>query len=135
MTNIRKLLEFFAIPIHEGPNALLERFIEMNQSISKVSILVDITNAISNSNFNWVQLAIESRFVYSPCEVNSGSFDVDDLLIFTDSFRWRDVVQPDAILTPEERVELKEQFREVGVQHFDNIHELIDHPDFAWLPF
>jgi hypothetical protein len=136
MCIIESLLIAFKISEYSlGHIKSLELWLERDDSITIDIIKESIKTAIEDPNFDWVNLAINTKFVYTPYEVNPESFDVDDLLIFTDSFRWKDVVQPDAILTPYQRSELKEQFREIGVQYFDNIYELIDHSDFNWLPF
>lgn len=136
MNLVEKLLEVFKCYDYGlSKLELLELWIEREDEISLEKIKKDLLIALKDKDFNWVEIGMRANFVYGPFEVNPEKFDVDDLLIFTDSFRWQDIVQPDAIITNDQRNDLKEQFREIGVQHFENINELIDHENFNWLPF
>ena len=101
-----------------------------------IDILKDeILTALEDDNFNWVGLALETNFVCTSNELPPKPFDVDELLIFTDSFRWKDMVQSDAMLSKEQKDDLKDQFREASVQYYNDIHELMGLEKFEWLPF
>jgi len=115
--------------------AQLEMAIERDADLTLNGIRAALDDSFSSHEIDWVGLAIDSKFVYTSNEVSPKKFDTDELIIFTDSFRWKDIVKPDAVLTIDQRDELKEQFREIGVQYFNGICELINQKDFEWLPF
>jgi len=115
--------------------SLLEMAINKDSTFTLEIIKDSLIRALKLETFQWVNLAIESKFVYTSNEYPSKDFSVDELLIFTDSFRWKSILQQDAILSLEQKDDLKEQFREIGVQYYKNIYELLDNEMFEWLPF
>lgn len=114
---------------------LLDMSLERDPSFILKKAKEEAVEALRTNDFDWVTLAIESNFIYTANEFRPLNFGVDDLLIFTDSFRWKDVVQPDALLSVNQRVKLKDMFREIGIQYFKDISELMEHEDFSLLPF
>ena len=115
--------------------SLLEMSLERDANFDLSKAKDEIVKLLAIDDFDWVNLAIESKFVYTSSEVAPKKFSVDDLLIFTDSFRWDAVVKSDSLLSTDQKDGLKDQFREVGVQYFEDICELMIHSDFDWLPF
>jgi len=115
--------------------SLLEMSLERDSEFTLNGFKEEFNNVIDEKNFDWVKLALETEFVYSSEEVKPKKFDVDELLIFTDSFRWKDIVKADSLLSRNQIDDLKEQFREIDLQQIKNIKELFDHPNFSWLPF
>jgi hypothetical protein len=114
---------------------LLEYWLERDKSITKDDIKDALTSTLADEYFDWVKLALETKFVYNVNDTSVDNFNIDDLLIFTDSFRWSDVVHQDAILSFNQKNELKDQFRELNIREYDSIHALLKHEDFIWLPF
>ena len=114
---------------------LLEYWLERDKNITKDVLKNALTTALSDEYFDWVKIALETKFV--PClnETSLDNFNIDDLLIFTDSFRWADVVHQDAILSPNQRNELKDLFRELNIYEYDSIYALLKNENFKWLPF
>lgn len=113
---------------------IIEAYLNKND-ISKVELGKVLANKIGESNFNWVQFAIDTNFVYTSDRRPPEELKVDDLLIFTDSYRWKEAVKSDALLSPSEREELKDIFREIGVQYYESIFELLENDSFDWFPF
>ena len=133
VTKLLEVLQYFDYGLSKIE--LFELWLEKDKSVSKELIIEKLSEALKRTDFNWVQLAIETKFVSSPEETDSLALDCDHLLIFTDSFRWNDVIQPDVILSSDQKNELKDQFRHIGVQDYKDIYELIQQKDFEWLPF
>lgn len=96
----------------------------------------DLEIALSDFNFPWVEKAIETKFVQKTNSFDQNDrLDVDDLIIFIDSYRWKDIAKQDAWLTIEQREELKGSIRECNVSRYSSIYDLLDQPDFIWFPF
>ena len=113
---------------------MIENYAKSNNlSIDKYRLTLE--QKINDTEFDWVEAAIRNHFIYTHIDLPPKPLDVDELMIFTDSFQWKDIVQPDALLSKTQREELKEQFREIGVQYYDDIFELLAIEDFKWLPF
>lgn len=115
--------------------AQLKMALERDADLTLDKIKSALNYAFLSHEIDWVDIAIESKFVYTSNEVSPKKLDTDELIMFTDSFRWKDIVMPDAILSIDQRNKLKEQFRDIGVQYFSDICELISHKNFEWLPF
>jgi hypothetical protein len=84
----------------------------------------EVINAINTEAFPWVEKAISANFVYVNRPFDKKErLDTDDLIIFTDSYRWRDIVKPDAWLFANEKDQIKEIIRGINFEwkpHFRN---------------
>lgn len=114
---------------------LLQMAFDNDPTFTLEAVKKELVVILQMKGFDWVELAINSEFVYASNEIQPIKFGVDDLLIFTDSYTWEKMVQADAVLSTDQKNELKEQFRECGVQHYLDIEELLYSNDFEWLPF
>lgn len=136
METITKLLSTFeCFDYGLSKIELLEYWLERDGNITKDDIKNALISALEDENFDWVKLALETKFVYNANDTSVDNFNIDNLLIFTDSFRWSDVVHPDAILSFNQKNELKDQFRELNIREYDSIQALLKHEDLIWLPF
>ena len=110
-----------------------EKIISKNDSFSIINLKDELQNAMQNDNFDWVKLAVETKFVYTS-NMQQLSFNVDELLIHTGSANWS-FNSKDAQLSFDERENLKSQFREEYIQNYKDIKELISDSEYTWLPF
>ncbi|MEZ4986320.1 MAG: hypothetical protein R2795_14985 [Saprospiraceae bacterium] len=115
--------------------SLLEMSLQRDSEFTLENLRSELKNTLDSPAINWVDLAIDTGFVYGSNEITPTKLTVGNLLVFTDSFRWKDIVKFDAVMTVAQKDKLKEQFQEIGVQHFKDIYELIEHQYFDWLPF
>lgn len=96
----------------------------------------ELLQAIHNVKYPWVEKAIENKFVQKTNSFDQiDRLDIDDIIIFIDSYRWKDIVRGDAWLTIGQKEELKESLKNCNIASYDSINDVIDEQDFSWLPF
>lgn len=96
----------------------------------------DLEVVLSDYDFPWVEKAIETKFVQTTSPFDQiERLDIDDIIIFIDSHRWKDIVKHDAWLTIEQKEELKESLRDCNIARYGRINDVLGEHDFDWLPF
>ena len=94
----------------------------------------ELSMAIDSTDFDWVDLAIETKLVYTSIDRPSSKFTIDDLFIFIGNSYWG-LNDLDGRLTVEDKEELRDQLREINIYDYEGIGELADSDEFSWLPF
>jgi hypothetical protein len=128
-----KVLKYFDYGLSKVE--ILEYWLEQNENIRLDEVKSNLLIALEDECFDWVGLGLETNFLYISDDNDLNKLDVDNLLMFTDSSRWKRLVEVDAFLTTSQWTELKEQFRDIGLNDFKNVSELLDSEEFYWLPF
>ena len=114
---------------------IFDRIKNINSSFNVDDLKIEIETALNDTEFNWVDFALDNRAVMTSKDSPPKEFKLDDLLIYSGLVGSKSHVYKDAKLTEEQRERLCEQLRELDILSFSNIHELIDNEKFSWLPF
>lgn len=120
---------------HLSDELIIESMIDQRQFDFEL-FSKELLEAIETVDYPWVEKAIENKFIQKTRSFNQiDRLDLDDILIFIDSYRWKDIVKPDAWLSIDQKEELKEGLRDINITNYSCINALLDEQDFIWVPF
>jgi hypothetical protein len=108
---------------------------ERDGSFTLDGIKSELLDILSQNEFDWVSLAIDTKFVYTSRDLPSQRFETEELVKFTDTYNWMLINHVDGRLTNKDKEKLKGQIRELGIEKYGNIFELMDSQELYWLPF
>lgn len=104
-----------------------------NPGFSKEGLKSNLIEKLNDNSFDWIKIALETKFVPTADDMPPREFKIDDLLIYSGLVGT--ISNREAKLAEEEREKLSDQLRNVDIHSFSNIHELMDSEQFSWLRF
>lgn len=116
-------------------DSIFSRLQKVNGDFNIDRLKEELTCLAGQKGFEWVDLALETKFVHGAADYYPPKkLDVDELIIYTDLAQ-SSYDFPDGRPTFDDRERLKDQFKVINIHNFLNIHEMMDSIEFSWVPF